>query len=149
MQLSEDAIAERLESWPVARLASSASSASDGRPHQVPIVFARSHGRLWSPVDGKPKRGGELARVRNLRAYPEVSLLLDEYSSDWTQLWWIRIDATAEVLQPASPNDPEVSSAIAALEAKYPQYARLPVLRAPPTLIAFGLGRITSWTASS
>ena len=146
MQLSEDAIAERLERWPVARLA---SITSDGRPHQVPIVFARSRGRLWSPVDGKPKRGGELARVRNLRAHPAVSLLLDDYSSDWTRLWWIRIDATAEVLRPASANDREVSAAIAALEAKYPQYASVAVLRAPPTLIAFEPGRIASWTASA
>jgi PPOX class probable F420-dependent enzyme len=146
MQLSEDAITQRLESWPVARLA---SSADDGRLHQVPIVFARSGGRLWSPVDGKAKRNGELVRVRNIRAHPEVSLLLDEYTSDWTQLWWIRIDATAEVLQPASANDPKVSAAIAALETKYPQYASVPVLRAPPTLIAFEPSRITSWTASS
>ncbi len=146
MQLSEDVIAERLASWPVARLA---SSAEDGRPHQVPIVFAQSRGRLWSPIDGKPKRRGEVVRVRNLRAHPEISLLLDEYSSDWTQLWWIRIDATAEVLQPVAANDPEVSAAIAALEAKYPQYASVPVLRAPATLIAFEPTRIMSWTASS
>jgi PPOX class probable F420-dependent enzyme len=146
MQLSEDDIAERLESWPVARLA---SRANDGRLHQVPIVFARSRGRLWSPVDGKAKRGGELARVRNLRVNPQVSLLLDEYCPDWTQLWWIRIDVRAEVLQPASPDDPEVSAAIAALEAKYPQYASVPLLRAPATLIAFEIGRIASWTATS
>lgn len=146
MQLSEDAIAERLESWPIARLA---SRTSGGHPHQVPIVFVRSRGRLWSPVDGKPKRGGELARVRNLRAHPEASLLLDDYGSDWTQLWWIRIDARAEVFQPASADDPDVSHAVAALEAKYPQYARVPVLRAPPTLIAFEPVRIASWTASA
>ncbi len=115
MRLSEDAISERLESWPVAHLASRASSASDGRPHQVPIVFAQSRGRLWSPVDGKSKQGGELVRVRNLRAHPQVSLLLDDYSSDWTQLWWIRIEVRAEVLQPALPKDPEVSAAIAAI----------------------------------
>jgi len=145
MPLSQDVIAERLESWPVARLA---SLSSDGRLHQVPIVFARSRGRLWSPVDGKPKRGGELARVRNLRAHPEVSLLLDEYSSDWARLWWIRVEATAEVIQPASARDPEVSAAIEALEAKYPQYASVPVLRAPPTLIAFEPHRIASWTAA-
>ena len=146
MQLSEDAIDERLESWPVARLA---SRANDGRPHQVPIVFARSRGRLWSPIDGKSKQGGELVRVRNLRAHPEISLLLDDYSSDWAQLWWIRIDATAQVLQPVSVSDPEVSAAIAALEAKYPQYATVSVLRADPTLIAFEPGRIVSWTAAS
>jgi len=146
MQLSEDAIADRLENWPVARLA---TSAEGGRPHQVPIVFARSQGRLWSPIDEKPKRSGELVRVRNLRARPEISLLLDAYSSDWTQLWWIRIEATAEVFQCVSAKDPEMSAAIMALEAKYPQYASVPVLRAPPTLIAFEATRIMSWTASS
>jgi hypothetical protein len=87
--------------------------------------------------------------VRNLRARPEISLLLDDYSSDWTQLWWIRIDATAEVFRPVSEKDPEMSAAIMALEAKYPQYASVPVLRAPPTLIAFEPTRIMSWTASS
>ena len=140
MQLSEDSIAERLESSPVARLA---SSASDGRPHQVPIVFARSRGRLWSPVDGKPKRGGELVRVRNLRAHPEVSLLLDDYSSDWTQLWWIRIDATARIVREGS----DVVAALDALRAKYPQYQETPILQDPPTLLAFAPTRFRSWCA--
>ena len=146
MPLSENEISDRLESWPVARLASLGDA---GRPHLVPIVFARSGGRLWSPVDGKSKRGGELVRVRNLRAHPETSLLLDEYRSDWTKLWWIRIDATAEVIQPVSSTNREASAAIAALEAKYPQYASVPVLRANPTLIAFEPVRFVSWIASS
>jgi PPOX class probable F420-dependent enzyme len=145
MQLSADEIEARLESWPVARLA---TSGDDGLLHQVPIVFARSGGRLWSPVDGKNKRDGELVRVRNLRVHPESSLLLDDYDSDWTQLWWIRIEATAEVVQPDSASDPEVLAAVAALEAKYPQYATVPVLRDPATLIAFETGRIVSWLAS-
>jgi PPOX class probable F420-dependent enzyme len=145
MELSQDVIAERLENWPIVRLA---SKGSDGRLHQVPIVFARSGGRLWSPIDGKPKREGELVRVRNLRENPEVSLLLVDYKSDWTRLWWIRIEATAEVIQPASSDDPEVSAAIEALEAKYPQYATIPVMRAPATLIAFDPMHIASWTAS-
>jgi len=146
MQISEAGISQRLDTWPVARLA---TRTTEGRLHQVPLVFARSRGRLWSPVDGKPKRGEELARVRNLRANPEASLLLDDYHSDWTQLWWIRIEATAEVVQPASVDDPEVSAAIRALETKYPQYATVPVLRSPPTLIAFEPVRISSWIASS
>jgi len=146
VELSPETIQDQLTRWPVARLA---TIGVDGRPHMVPIVFAYVGDCLWSPVDGKPKRGGELARVRNLRAHPEVSLLLDDYDSDWTQLWWIRIDATAKVLQPASANDPQLSAAIAALEAKYPQYASVPVLRDPPTLIAFEPTRIMSWTASS
>jgi PPOX class probable F420-dependent enzyme len=146
MQLTEREIGQRLETWPVARLA---TRTTDGRLHQVPMVFARSQGRLWSPVDGKPKRGEELARVRNLRTNPEASLLLDDYHSDWTRLWWIRIDVMAEVIQPASVDDPEVSAAIRALETKYPQYASVPVLRSPPTLIAFEPVQIASWIASS
>jgi PPOX class probable F420-dependent enzyme len=145
MELSQDAITERLENWPIARLA---SKDGDGRLHQVPIVFARSGGRLWSPIDGKPKRDGELVRVRNLRDNPEASLLLDDYQSDWARLWWIRIEATAEVIQPASSDDPEVSAAIEALEAKYQQYATISVLGAPATLIAFASVKIVSWTAS-
>ncbi len=155
MQLSQEAIDDRLEGWPVARLA---SRGEDGRPHQVPIVFARSGGRLWSPVDGKPKAKSELVRVRNLLARPEVSLLLDEYTADWTQLWWIRIEATAEILRPDAGDSggagdqgdqSDVSKAIAALEAKYPQYAKVSVLRDPGTLIAFSLTRVVSWTAGA
>lgn len=111
----------------------------------MPIVFARCAGRLWSAVDGKPKAEGELVRVRNLLARPEVSLLLDEYHSDWTQLWWIRIEATAEILQPDSLRGDEAKNAIAALEAKYPNYSKVPVLRDPATLIAFSPTRIVSW----
>jgi PPOX class probable F420-dependent enzyme len=145
MQLPPDVIEERLDRWPVARLA---TVADDGRPHQVPIVFARAGGRLWSPIDGKPKRGGELARVRYLRARPEASLLLDEYGPDWNALWWIRIDATAEIVDGASLADPEIASALAALVAKYPQYADVPVLREDGTLLAFQPERMTSWTAT-
>ena len=146
MQLSEQGIEERIDACPIARLA---TQSADGHLHQVPVVFARSGGRLWSPVDGKPKRGEELARVRNLRANPDASLLLDEYHADWTRLWWIRIEVTAEVIQPASPDDSDVSAAIRALETKYPQYASVPVLRNPPTLIAFESARMASWIASS
>lgn len=142
MRLAADVINERLTNWPIARLA---SQGEDGRPHQVPIVFARCAGRLWSAVDGKPKGEGELVRVRNLLARPEVSLLLDEYHSDWTQLWWIRIEATAEILHPDSLRGDEAKNAIAALEAKYPNYSKVPVLRDPATLIAFSPTRIVSW----
>lgn len=152
MPLPEETIDLRLERWPVARLATATDA---GRPHQVPIVFARAGGRLWSPIDGKPKRGGELARLRHLRAHPEVSLLLDEYDADWTRLWWIRIDAVAEVVAVGdgdrSVTDGEgreaVAEAVAALEAKYPQYAEVPVLREPATLVAFEPVRIVSWAA--
>jgi PPOX class probable F420-dependent enzyme len=146
MQLSEREIEALLRHWPVARLATRGES---GRPQQVPVVFALSDGALWSPVDGKPKSGGELARVRHLREHPEASLLLDHYDDDWSSLWWLRVDVTAQLVEPADAGaDPAVVSAVAALEAKYPQYQQTPVLREPPILIALHPTGLRSWRAS-
>ena len=88
-ELERAEIERILADWPVARLA---TLAPDGRAELVPIVFAESGGALWSPIDGKPKRGGELARVRNLRADPRVCVLLDHYDANWERLWWLRVD---------------------------------------------------------
>jgi PPOX class probable F420-dependent enzyme len=146
MQLSEREIEDLLRHWPVARLASRGES---GRPHQVPVVFALSGGTLWSPVDGKPKSGGELARVRNLREHPQASLLLDHYDDEWSSLWWLRVDVRAQVVDATDPGGaPGVVSAVAALEAKYPQYRQTPVLREPPILIALHPTGLRSWRAS-
>jgi PPOX class probable F420-dependent enzyme len=144
VELAPDLVEDLLDRWPVARLATQGPAG----PHQVPVVFARSGGALWSPVDGKPKAGGELARLRHVRADPRVSLLLDHYSEDWRQLWWIAVSGRARVAQPSDPAaDPEVAAAVAALRAKYPQYASVPVLREPPTLLRIEVLRARSWCA--
>lgn len=147
MELPPDAIECILETSPVARLA---TVGPDGAPHQVPIVFARASGVLYSPVDGKPKSGRELARVRNLRERPVASLLVDHYDRDWNRLWWLRVDVRARVLEPDEPaNDPECAPAVRALEVKYPQYRDWPVLREHPVLLAFDPQRTSSWCAST
>ena len=142
MRLSEGTIRDRLDHWPVARLA---TLGPDRHPHQVPIVFARVGEELWSPVDGKPKSGGELVRVKNARERPDVSLLLDEYASDWSRLWWIRIDATARVVGAEAAG---FTDAVSALRAKYTQYADIPVTLEPPTLLVFQPRRIRSWSGA-
>ena len=145
MRLPESVIEGLLDTWPVARLATLAPA---GRPHQVPSVFARVAGLLWSPIDAKPKAPGELARVRHLRANPAASLLLDDYSEDWSRLWWLRVEVTARVVEPGNPDvDPEAAAAVAALRAKYPQYARVAVLREPAVLLELRPVRIASWCA--
>jgi PPOX class probable F420-dependent enzyme len=147
VELSPEAIRDRLDCSPVARLATTGAS---GRPHQVPIVFVRVGERLWSPVDGKPKTSSELARVRNIRARPEVSLLLDEYTDDWERLWWIRIDASGRVVRPQpQQEDASFLAAEEALREKYPQYQDVPLVQSPPTMLAFDLFHIRSWCASS
>ena len=145
VRLPDDAIERILDTWPVARLA---TLGPGGRPHQVPVVFVRESSRIWSPVDGKPKAGGELARVRNARRDPEVGLLLDRYGADWTRLWWVRLDGIAEVRIPADPQaDREVAAVVGALRRKYPQYRDVPVLAEPPTLLAIRIVAVRSWCA--
>ncbi len=146
MELESTLVEHLLERWPVARLA----SVGPAGPHQVPVVFARAGatGTLWSPVDGKPKSGGELARVRHVRADPRVSLLLDQYADDWSRLWWIAIAGRAAVVQPVDASaDREVALAVAALRAKYPQYASIDVLREPATLLRIEPASVRSWCA--
>lgn len=115
----------------------------------MPVVFARHAGALWSPVDAKPKRPDvpDLARVRHVRANPEVSLLLDHYDEDWRRLWWLRVDGRASVVEGASA---DTAAAAAALRAKYPQYARTPLFRDDdaPLLLRIEGQQLRSWAAS-
>jgi PPOX class probable F420-dependent enzyme len=142
MPLARDAQERILDTWPVARLA---TLDSGGAPHLVPIVFVRVAGRLWSPIDGKPKRGAALARLANVRRDPRVSLLLDHWDDDWTRLWWLRVDGRARVVSGAEVGLGPIESA---LRAKYPQYARTPVFHGAPTLLEIESVRVTSWSAT-
>ena len=147
MPLADAAIHDYLRTWPLARLA---TLNPDGTPHQIPLVFAWCDGLLWSPVDGKPKAGGQLARVRNILINPRGSLLLDHYAADWTQLWWLRVAVELSVLRIDTASADQrrpAEAAVRALRAKYPQYQTTPVLRDPPTLIAMRPLALHSWVA--
>lgn len=139
MELPPETCDGLLERWPVARLA---TLTPGGLPHLLPVVFARFAGALFVPVDGKPKSGRPLARIRNLRAHPRASLLLDHYARDWDTLWWLRLDGRAEVLEGAVPD-----GACEALRAKYPQYATVPLFRGAPLAVRVEPERVASWCA--
>ena len=147
MRIPADVADALLERWPVARLA---ALGPGGRPWLVPVVFAPAAGRIWSPVDGKPKRSDEPARVRHVRRDPRVSLLLDHYDADWARLWWLRVDAAASVCVAEGPGaDPAAPSAVAALRDKYPQYAEVPLFRGAPRLLALAPAATSSWCSSA
>jgi PPOX class probable F420-dependent enzyme len=101
-----------------ARVARLATTDPDGRPHLVPIVFALVGDTLYSAVDAKPKRSRTLRRIENARERPDVTVLVDRYDEDWTQLWWVRIRGRARVLDEGD----EAAAALEALAAKYRQY---------------------------
>ena len=79
-----------------------ATVTTDDTPHLVPVVFAvddpdAAAAVIYTAVDGKPKSTQRLRRLANIEHNPRVSLLVDHYADDWTQLWWVRADGTATV----------------------------------------------------
>jgi PPOX class probable F420-dependent enzyme len=140
----------------VCRTAVLATLSERGQPRLVPICFvvATSGGDtdgtvIWSPLDAKPKRDGDgrrLARVRDIAVRPEVTLLFERWSEDWTQLAWLRARGLAMLVEPTDDAAAH-QRAVEALRAKYPQYRTQPIDGRP--MIRVVLTGTTSWSASS
>jgi PPOX class probable F420-dependent enzyme len=135
-----------MPSWPPAtaekrlapaRIARLATVSAAGRPHVVPVCFVLYGGRILTAVDAKPKATTELARLENVRATGRASLLVDHYEEDWSELWWVRVDGIAEVI--------ESEAAIDALAEKYEQYRSA---RPAGPVIAIVPERWRSWVPS-
>lgn len=136
-----DTIRMKLEEARVARLA---TLDAQRKPHIVPICFVYDGSVFYTAVDRKPKRVApkKLVRLRNIRATPQVAIVIDQYDEDWTQLWFILVRGKAKLV-PKSAHK-ERANAIQRLKAKYSQYAAgmlsddAPIIRIIPE-------RITSW----
>lgn len=111
-----------------------------GRPHVVPAVFAVRGSVLVIAVDDKPKAHRDLRRLRNIRANPAVSVLVDHYEEDWARLWWVRADGTARVLTEG------FEAEIDWLVEKYEQYQRM---RPAGPVIRLDVDRWTGWSATA
>lgn len=126
---------------PVAMLA---TVAPDGAPHVVPVVFAvHNDGEqpvVYTAVDAKRKTTQRLQRLTNIEANPRVSMLVDHYDADWTQLWWVRADGLAEIHYSGD----EMAVGYALLRRKYVQYQRL-ALDGP--VVTVTVARWASWQA--
>ena len=136
MTLSED-LQHRFASSPVARIATVGLS---GRPRVVPCCFAFDGDRLYWAVDHKPKSTQALARLDDIAARPAVSLVVDHYDDDWSQLWWVRMDGDARVVT----DEAERELALDLLAAKYPQYREH---RPSGAVVAVEIVRWQSWSA--
>jgi PPOX class probable F420-dependent enzyme len=112
------------------------------RPRVQPVTFAVADGRIWSAVDDKRKRarGEELARVRFLRRNPHGALTVDRYSDDWTQLAWVQVLGSVQIVETADAPGP-----LAALTGRYEPYRK----SAPPgPLLALDPERCLCWRAA-
>jgi PPOX class probable F420-dependent enzyme len=106
----------RFAAAPVLRLA---STGADHQPHLVPCTFVMdSANRVAIGIDDKPKASARLRRLRNIDENPRVSLLVDHYADDWTQLWWARADGAAVVERAGAGH----AAWWHLLAGKYPQY---------------------------
>ncbi len=113
--------------------------ARDGRPNLVPVCYAYTDGQFVIPVDQKPKRAGKLARIRNIERDPRVTLLIDHYDDDWSQLAWVRVEGTGHITERGA----EAPDAIAALRSRYRQYETMNLEELP--LITIEPERVVSW----
>jgi PPOX class probable F420-dependent enzyme len=117
-----------------------------GRPSVVPICYAVDGRAIYSALDEKPKSVAPdaLQRVRNLRANPDVALVVDDYAEDWARRAHLLVHGRADLLLPDAPDH---TAAVALLRKRYPQYRAMaiearPIIRIRPT-------RSTFWKAST
>jgi PPOX class probable F420-dependent enzyme len=109
------------ESFAAAPVAMLATVDAECVPHVVPVVFAVTGGVVYTAVDAKRKTTRRLRRLANIAANPRVSMLVDHYDDDWSQLWWVRADGLAEV----HDSGDQMAIGYAELRRKYHQYERI------------------------
>jgi PPOX class probable F420-dependent enzyme len=129
---------DRAATGPVARIA---TVRADGRPRVVPCCFALAGDRLYWAVDHKPKTTHQLGRLDDIAAHPAVSLVVDHYADDWSELWWVRLDGEARVVDDAE----EREGALDLLAAKYQQYREH---RPSGAVVAVDITRWQTWAAA-
>jgi PPOX class probable F420-dependent enzyme len=130
-----------------------ATVGTEGLPRLVPVCFVVAETddklgrpRIYSPIDEKTKTSPDphkLARVRDLLILPAATLLVDRWDEDWTRLGWLRLYGRAELLEPQPHEVQEHARAVAALRAKYEQYAGHQLESRP--IIRITADRSVSW----
>ena len=121
-----------------------ATASNTGMPHVVPVCYACDGTRLYIALDAKPKRVAptQLKRIRNIAENPQVALVVDRYSDDWSELAYLLIQGSASLLAPGRPAHRQ---AIALLRARYSQYLAMPIEEQP--VIAIRPTSIVAWGA--
>lgn len=137
--LNSDEARRRFAAARVARLA---TITPDGAPHVVPVTFAVENQTIYLSVDTKPKTSTALVRLRNVRAVSNVSLIVDEYSENWSDLWWVRADGKAQLTEAGDG----LGVAIQLLQRKYPQYADSGSVSLSGPAIVIAVTRWSGWS---
>ncbi|MGW3148861.1 TIGR03668 family PPOX class F420-dependent oxidoreductase [Streptomyces sp. NPDC001177] len=136
MKLTDRELRDRFARARVLRLGTADAS---GRPHLVPATFAVLEDTVVIAVDHKPKRHTNLKRLRNIEQNSSVALLVDHFDDNWDELWWVRADGDARVIE-----NEVAGELVDALVDKYEQYQeRRPVGQ----VIEIHVTRWSGWVA--
>ncbi|MBI4482726.1 MAG: TIGR03668 family PPOX class F420-dependent oxidoreductase [Acidobacteria bacterium] len=124
-----------------ARVGHLATASGTGGPSVVPICYVLHQGRIYSPVDAKPKSipARQLLRIRHIRENPRVCFLVDHYEEAWTRLRYVMVRGRAALLEPGDVPPPVLPR----LREKYPQYQRMSLEKFP--MIGIDPERCTAW----
>ena len=121
-----------------------ATIAPSGIANLVPVCYSLVGDAIVIAIDEKPKRGGELARIANIRHDPRVTFLADRYDhADWTRLAWVRIEGEATIVVSGAL----MQDALTALRSRYRQYNDMALESRP--LIRIQPRRVVSWRADT
>ncbi|HMG34133.1 MAG TPA: TIGR03668 family PPOX class F420-dependent oxidoreductase [Blastocatellia bacterium] len=124
------------------RVAHLATADDAGQPLVIPVCYVLSRGILYSALDEKPKAiaARSLRRAKNIQQNPRVSLVIDDYSDDWSQLAYVLISGKAELI---FPDHAEHARAVELLRNKYDQYRSMAIHEAP--MIRIVPERVKRW----
>jgi PPOX class probable F420-dependent enzyme len=121
---------------PVARLGTLNPS---GAIDLVPVTFAFvDDTTIVTAVDHKPKRTTRLQRLENIRVHPQVTVLVDHYEDEWSNLWWVRLRGVAVA------HERPGNALLEPLLAKYPQYTET---RPAGPAIVISVTDVMGWSA--
>ena len=114
-----------------------------GQPLVVPICYAWDGAALFSALDAKPKSRpvDALKRIRNIRENAKVSVVIDRYDEDWSELRYVIIQGEARLLTGGD----EFTRGVDLLLAKYPQYRAMGLGRDEGLMIVVEPSKVTHW----
>jgi len=115
----------------------------NGKPLVLPVCFALRGNIIYTPIDKKPKKvtAYNLRRLKNIYSNPNVSIVFDRYSEDWTRLYYIMVEGEASVIQEGE----EYKHSLNSLVQKYDQYREMGLLSLGLPVIKIEPKKIICW----
>ncbi len=114
-----------------------------GKPLVIPVCFVYDGTFIYSPIDKKQKSvsASKLKRVRNITGNPNISLVIDNYVENWSLLYYLIIQGTAEMIYAGQ----EYQNALTILTEKYSQYAEMGLESLGAPVIKITPEKIITW----